>query len=224
MPVVDEAHRESAESIRSLLAEAKVAPRDFRSALSSVPPLQRDAWLDLVFGLDSIPDDDPALPRGCVPYLPCSVDTILRLVEHANVRESDVFVDIGAGVGRAAALVHLLTGAAAIALEIQPGLVRAARELIARLNVQHVAAVEGDAARLAGFLSAGSIFFLYCPFSGERLEQLLDDLEPIARTRAIRVCSVDLPLPPRPWLTIAAPPLDDVAIYRSTLLDGGMTS
>jgi hypothetical protein len=65
------------------------------------------------------------------------------------------------------------------------------------------------------------VFFLYCPFSGGRLEQLLDDLEPIARTRRIRVCTVDLPLPARAWLTLVSPPSLDIAVYRSTLLDRG---
>ena len=208
--------RESAERIRSQLATARITPASFHAAITSVPPEHRDAWLDDVFGLDEIPDDGPALPRGGVPYLPCSVDALLRVIEHADVRSSDVFVDIGSGVGRAAAFVHLLTGAAAIGLEIQPSLVAASRELAARLNGLRVAPIEGDAAVLAGYMMIGSIFFLYCPFSGERLEKVLDDLEPIAYTREIRVCCVDLPLPPRPWLRLASPPSDDVAVYRST--------
>jgi len=209
-------HRESAERIRSLLATSRVTPASFHAAITSVPSEHRDAWLDEVFGLDEILGDDPALPRGCVPYLPCSVDALLRVIEQAEVRHSDVFVDIGSGVGRAAAFVHLLTGAAAIGLEIQPSLVVASRDLAARLNALRVAPIEGDAAVLTGHMMIGSIFFLYCPFSGKRLEKVLDDLEPIARTREIRVCCVDLPLPPRPWLELASPPSEDLAVYRST--------
>ncbi|MBI5494489.1 MAG: hypothetical protein HY904_05635 [Deltaproteobacteria bacterium] len=209
------AHWESAGRIRSLLLAGDAKPEVFRAALTDVAPAERDAWLDAVLGIESIPDDGPALPRGCVPYLPCPVDAILRMVDGAGVQASDVFVDIGSGVGRAAALVHLLTGAAAIGLEIQPDLVRASRDLAARLKAVHFAPIEGDAVRLAGFIMIGTIFFLYCPFSGDRLEKVLDDLEPIARTRPIRVCSVDLPLPPRPWLMPALPPTGDLAVYRS---------
>ena len=218
---VDVTHLESAEWIRSQLANSRVTPDVFRTALMRVPPIERDAWLDHVLGLDSVPDDGPELPRGCVPYMPCSVDALLRMVEEAGVQASDVFVDVGSGVGRAAALVHLLTGAAAIGIEIQPELVHAARELKARLNAERFSPVQGDATRLTGHIATGSIFFLYCPFSGERLEKLLDDLESIARTRTIRICCVDLPLPPRPWLTFAAPPSGDLTVYRSTLLDRG---
>ena len=218
LEAVGDGHRASAERVRSGLAGSGMAPAAFRAALAGVPPAERDAWVDHVFGLEAFVADEPLeLPRGCVPYLPCAVDAILRMIEHAEVRDSDVFVDIGSGVGRVAVLVHLLTGAQAIGLEIQPALVRASRDLAERLRVSRCSAIEGDAALLAGYLAIGSVFFLYCPFSGARLEQLLDDLEPIARTRPLRVCCVDLPLPDRPWLTLVSPPSGDLAIYRSTL-------
>jgi hypothetical protein len=59
------------------------------------------------------------------------------------------------------------------------------------------------------------VFFLYCPFSGARLDKLLTCLEPIAHTRPIRICCVDLPLPPRDWLTLASSPSPALAIYRA---------
>lgn len=213
---MDEMERAGAERIRALLASAPLDPAAFREALLRVPPADRDAWLDLVFGLDGIPDDGPALPRGCTPYLPCSVDALLRLVDDAEVQASDVFVDVGSGVGRAAALVHLLTGASAIGIEVQPELVLASRDLAARLRLSRFSQVLGDAADLAGSIAGGSVFFFYCPFGGDRLEKVVDDLEPIARTRQIRVGCVDLPLPPRPWLTLASAPSRDLTIYRST--------
>ncbi|QSQ22659.1 hypothetical protein JY651_47440 [Pyxidicoccus parkwayensis] len=213
---MEQVHRESAGRMRSLLCNGQSSPAIFRTALTSVPPGERDEWLDLVLGLDTVPDDGPALPRGCVPYMPCPVDAVLRMVEHAQVQPGDVFVDIGSGVGRVAALTHLLSGAAVIGLEIQPDLVRASREMAKRLSLSRLAVVEGDAARLAGDITTGSVFFMYCPFSGERLEQVLDGLESIARTRQLRICCVDLPLPARPWLTLVSPPSGDLDVYRSS--------
>src|SRR4051812_39053024 len=101
-----------------------MAPVSFREALEATPPDQRDSWLDRLLGTD-IPADGPALPPGGVPYLPCQVNVLLRAIDQAAIGPDDVFVDIGAGVGRAAALVHLVTGATAIAVEIQPHLARA---------------------------------------------------------------------------------------------------
>src|SRR4051812_44723319 len=111
---MDRFSRQSAERIRVLLANAELAPAAFRVALIGVSPNDRDAWLDCVLGLDDFSaEDGPELPPGGVAYLPCSVDALLRMIEHAQVQASDVFVDIGSGLGRASLLVHLLTGASA---------------------------------------------------------------------------------------------------------------
>jgi SAM-dependent methyltransferase len=207
----------SAARVRQQIESGRHDPAGFRDALGSVPPAARDAWLDRVLGLGELPGDGPELPAGCVPYLPCAVDTLLHLVEQAAIGASDVFVDVGSGVGRAAALVHLCTGAAAIGIEIQPGLARLARELAARLGTPHLSCIEGDASQLAGRVAEGSVFLLYCPFSGERLVRLLASLEPMARTRVIRLGCVDLPLPPCPWLAPEPPRSPELTVYRSTL-------
>ena len=209
-------HLTSAEAARRSIERGLHDPSAFRAALLGVPVGERDAWVDLVLGLDDLPSDGPALPAGGVPYLPCSVEVLLRVVDEAPVRSTDVFVDVGAGPGRAIALVHLLTGAGAVGLEIQPELVHAAHGLTARLGLSRIRCIEGDAAIVAAFMVVGSVFFLNCPFSGARLAKVLDDLEPIARTRPLRVCCVHLPLPPRSWLTREPGRGDELEIYRSS--------
>lgn len=195
----------------------RAGPKGFRAALAQVPAGQRDAWFDAVCGIEGVPDDDARLPRGCVPYLPCAVATLLDMIDLAEVREADVFVDIGAGIGRAAAFTHLLTGAACIGVEIQPQLARAARRLTERLDLSRVRVLEGDAAELTDHIASGTVFFLYCPFGGQRLGRVLDALEPIARTRPIRVCCVDLPLPSCRWLAQLPTRSPELTVYRSTL-------
>jgi SAM-dependent methyltransferase len=201
--------------MRSLLASGRATPELFRAALTGVSPRDRDAWLDRVLELEELPDDGPALPRGCAPYIPCAVDTLIAAVDYAEVCASDVFVDVGAGLGRAAVTAHLLTGASAIGLEIQPELARAASQLTKAVNTSRVSMVVGDAVELARHITIGSVFFLYCPFGGERLERLLRELEAIARTRPIRVCCVDLPLPRCEWLLPVVVPVGPLAVYKS---------
>lgn len=205
-------------SMRAITERGLVTREAFRLSLEAVPPSERDVWVDRVLGIESFPEDGPELPRGCVPYLPCAVDVLLRMIEEAGVRRADVFVDVGSGLGRAAAVVHLLTWAAAIGLEIQSHLVRTSRTMGARLGLSRFSVIEGDAAELIGLGTIGSVFFLYCPFSGERLAKVMNDLRSIARTRPIRVCCVDLPLPACSWLTPVLPCSGDLAIYRSTLV------
>jgi predicted RNA methylase len=212
-------HERSAETTRWRIQQGLHDPPAFRAALLSVPAALRDEWLDAVLGLGELPDDGPELPRGCVPYLPCAVEVLLRIVDQAPICGSDVFVDVGSGLGRAAMLVHLLSGAGAIGLEVQPALAFASRDLAARLCLSGVSCVNGDATKLTRLMTVGSVFFLYCPFGGERLTQVLADLESIARTRPLRLCAVLLPPLPCPWLTLQGHYAGDLAIYRSTLHD-----
>lgn len=205
----------SADAIRSRIERGEHDREAFRAALSRIPPPDRDAWWDRVLGLGELSEDAADLPRGCVPYFPSSVDVLLRLVERARVTSSDVFIDVGAGVGRAAVLVHLLTGASVIGIEVQSRLVCAAREMAERLALARVAYVEGDAATQPATLAMGTVFFLYCPFSGDRLTSVVGDLDALARTRPIRVCCLDLPLPACGSLVREPSPAPDLAVYRS---------
>src|SRR5690606_25618663 len=68
-------------SMRRLLAAGQVGPAQFRAALTDKAPSERDGWVDAVFGLDALPDDGPELPRGCVPYLPSPVHTLLTMID-----------------------------------------------------------------------------------------------------------------------------------------------
>jgi SAM-dependent methyltransferase len=216
--LVQPALREAADLVRARLLSQGVTPAMFRSALADVPTHEREGWLDLLWDLDELPDDDPNLPRGCVPYLPCSMATVLEAVQQAGVTSSDVFVDIGSGTGRTAFLAHLLTGAACIGIEIQPGLVKAARARADWLDVRRTRFVEGDAAELVRSIAIGTVFFLYCPFGGERLDRVLDGMEDIARTRQIRICCVDMPRFERPWLVRIPSTSVNLDVYRSVAL------
>jgi hypothetical protein len=215
---MDECHVRSVAQVRQRIEAGAHDPRAFRAALLAVPPDKRDAWLDRVLDLGAPPDDGPELPRGCVPYLPCSVDALIEIVDHARVGPSDVFIDVGSGVGRAMTLVHLLTGAAVIGIEIQSRLVRAAQNLTRAVS-SRISTVHGDAVELAGRIMIGSVFFLYCPFSGERLQHVLDELHAVAQTRPIRVCCVELPLPACAWLAAEPAASQRVTVYRSASHD-----
>ena len=212
---MDERMREQVAEVRASIRAGRLAPSQLRGALAALPLTVRDAWLDGVLELGSPPEDGPELPVGGVPYVPCAVHVLQRLVEQARVLPADVFVDIGAGVGRAATLVHLLTGAPSIGIEVQTGLIQAARQLSKRLGLSQVSFVAGDACERPEALARGSVFLLYCPFSGARLRRLLEQLEAIARARTLRVGCVDLPLPPCPWLAPIGAQNGDLVVYRS---------
>ncbi|HYQ04047.1 MAG TPA: methyltransferase domain-containing protein [Polyangiaceae bacterium] len=211
-------YRSAAQRLRSDLREGRVTPATFGAALEEIAPSDRDSWLDVLWNIDQIPPDEPELPRGCVPYLPCTAASVLGAVEHAGVSSSDVFVDVGAGLGRAAVLAHLITGANCIGLEIQTPLVRAAQERAHSLKLTRVQFLQGDATDTIRSITTGTVFFLYCPFSGARLERFLDGLEGVARARPIRVCCVDMPPLEVPWLARVPSTSMSVDVYRSLFL------
>lgn len=192
------------------------SPAQRRAELDAVHPASRDAWLDRLLAIDGLPDDEPSLARGCVPYLPCPVDTILAAIDLAAITSADTFVDLGAGLGRVLALVRLVTGARAIGIELQPALVQRSAALLDAARLGDIAVHHGDAATSLDVAATGTVFFLYCPFSGERLDRALAGLATIAACHPIRVCCVDLPLPRRDWLVpVASPPPGSLVVYRS---------
>jgi len=203
--------------LRSELTEGRVTPAIFSAALAEIPPQARDQWLDLLCDLEEVPVDDAELPRGCVPYLPCAVATVLDAVQRAAVTSDDVFVDVGSGAGRAALLVHLATGASCVGLEIQPALVELAQERADRFRLTNVQFVVGDAADATRVMTPGTVFFLYCPFGGERLQRFLEGLQGVARSRPIRLCCVDMPPLEQRWLTRLPSTSPNLHVYRSRL-------
>ena len=171
-----------------------------------------------MWDLEGIPLDDPDLPRGCVPYLPCPVAAVLDAVDQAGVTSNDVFVDVGSGLGRAALLAHLKTGAGCIGLEIQHTLARTAQGRADWVNLSRVRFLQGDAAEMVRFIPIGTVFFLYCPFGKTRIRHFLEGLEDVAYSRTIRVCCVDMPSLEARWLAPMPSTSSRVDLYRSTFL------
>lgn len=170
-----------------------------------MPFVDRDTWIDEVLGIDA-PPPDIALPRGSVPYVPCAVDDIVAAVLEAPVRPDDELVDIGSGLGRVVMLGHLLSGARARGIEIQPHLVERATARAAELALHDVTFTVGDASAMD---LDGSVFFAYAPCNGAMLERVLERLAEVARRRPIIIATVGVELDV-PWLR--ARPTSSVAL------------
>lgn len=103
----------------------------------------------------------------------------------AQLTTTDVFYDIGSGLGEVAIVVNLLTGARAKGIEIEPGYCAYASAIAADLNVD-VQFINDDA-RTADIADA-TVFFLYRPFRGRMLEEVLARL----RAQGGRIVTYDL--------------------------------
>jgi SAM-dependent methyltransferase len=195
---VDDWLRFRARTARSEIQSGALRGAPLLALLLSVPFIDRDAFVDELLGIDWPPPDIPDLPRGSVPYLPSGVEEILATVLEVPLRKDDDFVDLGAGLGRAAILAHLLSGVRVRGIEIQEPLVRSAKARCIELALEGVSFVHRDAAESD---LDGSIFFLYAPFNGEMLTRVLRRLEQVASRRAIVLCAVELEFRGVSWLS-----------------------
>jgi SAM-dependent methyltransferase len=204
---MDDSLQLTARKARSLRGEQLL------QAILEVPIVDRDAWIDVLLELGELPEDAKELPREAVPYLPCGVAEILAMVRELPLRASDRIVDLGSGLGRVVLLAHLLTGARAHGIELQPQLVDRARALSAARGLEGVTFEAGDA---SGRSLEGTVFFLYAPFSGQMLERALEELHQVAKRHPIAVCAVDLQLDQARWLRARKTSSLALTIYECT--------
>jgi hypothetical protein len=158
------------------------------------------------------------LPREAemVFYQPAPGRVILSLLE--EVRPSDTFYDIGAGLGRVVIMVALLRGVKAKGVENQPAFCDYAARAAASVRAQTAEFVAQDAREAA--LDDGTLFFLYTPFRGSMLHAVLAKLHGVAAQRHIRVCTFGpctLEVAKEPWLALrrGAVVSDELAVFES---------
>ena len=144
-----------------------------------------DAFINGLLLINPLPIETRAREPEMVFYQQTPARIILELVEKAHLTEQDVFYDLGSGLGQVPVLVHLLTGVTAKGVEFEPAYCDYARGSAAALNLSQVEFVNADA-READY-SDGTVFFLYTPFTGKILQEVLEKLRRESQRRMIRV-------------------------------------
>jgi hypothetical protein len=166
--------------------------------LAGHPPAARDAAIETLFGIAQPPATPAVLGESRMPYMPSAIAPIVRAVLDVPITRDDVFVDLGAGLGKVAMAVHLLTGARARGVELQPRLVAAASAQASALNLAGVSFIESDA--LDADLEDATVIFLYLPFTGDVLAGVLQRIEAVARRRQLVLCALGLDLRGADWI------------------------
>lgn len=156
-------------------------------------------------------------PAEMVFYQPTPARHVLDLLERLALDERDVLVDLGSGLGHVPLLAAIGTSARCIGIEREAAYVDCARHSASALNLSRATFVRQDAR--AADVSAGTVFYLYTPFTGAVLRAVLDALRAEAARRPIRVCTFGPCTPAiaaEPWLCAdAAPTADRATIFRS---------
>ncbi|HNB53775.1 MAG TPA: class I SAM-dependent methyltransferase [Anaerolineales bacterium] len=120
-----------------------------------------------------------------VGYQPTPAHIIVELNEKAQFSPDDLFYDLGAGLGQVSLLIHLLSGVAVRGVEVEPAFCQHARACAAELHLSEVSFLQTDA-RMADY-SDGTMFFMYTPFTGKMLEEVLNKLRQVAQLRQIKI-------------------------------------
>ncbi|MEN9936590.1 MAG: hypothetical protein RLZZ387_3169 [Chloroflexota bacterium] len=144
-----------------------------------------DLFVNGLLGIAAIPDEAGAREAEMVSYQQTPARVIFEIVERARLTEADVLYDIGSGLGHVPILVHLLTGARARGVEVEAAYCEAATARTADLGLTGVAFVNTDA-RAADYVE-GTVFYMYTPFTGAILRDVLERLREEARRRPIRL-------------------------------------
>jgi hypothetical protein len=158
---------------------------------SPSPGLGFDYRDELVSGVLQLPEpSEPNLQTSpeMVPYQPTPVRHILHLIAAAAIAEDDVFVDLGSGLGHVPLVVSMVTGARSLGVEVQEAYVASARKCAQSLRLGRVQFIAQDA-RDAD-LSRGTVFYLYSPFKGSILAEVLCALHKESMRRSLKICSL----------------------------------
>lgn len=111
-----------------------------------------------------------------------------RVLRQLRPSGSDIFLDIGCGAGRMVCAAARAGFQSAIGIEIEPEMVAIARQNLRRLREPHAPAVilEADAAQYAIPDEVG-VIFLYNPFGGALLDQVIANIVASVARRPRRV-------------------------------------
>jgi hypothetical protein len=157
------------------------------------------------------------LESEMVSYQPTPARHIFDLIGRTALTERDFLVDLGSGLGHVTLMASICTSASCTGIELEPSYVDCARKSARSLKLNDVRFIQGDAR--AADLSDGTVFYLYTPFIGTILGEVLNSLRHEAVRREIRICTFGpctRVVAEEQWLSVmGALEADRIAIFRS---------
>ena len=121
-------------------------------------------------------------PGQLAPFDPTPRDVVERMLNLASVKSGDILYDLGAGDGRVVITAAKKFGIRAVGYEIDPGLVKLARENVKKQRVEHLVEIRQEDF-LGADLSSASVVTLYLSYDGNLAlrSKLMNELKPGAR-------------------------------------------
>lgn len=132
---------------------------------------------------DTAPSVHPGrLPGQVAPFDPTPQEVVERMLGLAGVKEGDVVYDLGAGDGRIVIAAAKKYGIRGVGFEIDPGLVKLARERVRDEELEHLVEIRQEDF-LTADLSAATVVTLYLSQDGNLAVRaaLMNQLKPGTR-------------------------------------------
>ena len=146
----------------------------------------RDDLVSGVLALDE-PGEAMPLPPEMVFYQPTPARHVFDLIRRTGLGGDDMVVDLGSGLGIVPLLIASSTPAHAVGVECEAAYVEASRRGAQDLGISRVSFECADAREAD--LSRGTWFYLYTPFTGSVMRNVLDALRCEASRRSFGVAT-----------------------------------
>jgi hypothetical protein len=207
------AERYSGIEFKDLINEYVDLNLDYNERQEEIGYDNLDIFMNGLSPFQTMPVQTKDLEPEMVYYQKTPARIVFELVGKSHFRREDVFFDLGSGLGQVAILVNLLAGITAKGVEFEPAFCDYARDCATELNLSNVTFINIDA-RKADY-SEGTIFFMFTPFKGEILQEVLEILRKESLLRKIKIitygpCTAQVAL--QNWLDFATP--EDNNIYK----------
>ncbi|TDW99121.1 class I SAM-dependent methyltransferase [Dinghuibacter silviterrae] len=188
------------------LVDTYVHPRETGTGYDNL-----DLFVNRLLSYRPLPEQTMTLEPDMVYFQKTPARIVFDMVGKINLASEDVFIDLGSGNGQVVLLVHLLTGVHARGIEYDPTLCAYAQDMADSLRLPGVSFDNADVREAD--LSQGTVFFMFTPFTGNLLHNVLERLKGESRHRSIRVitygpCTAKVPggpgtgkVPVGNWLT-----------------------
>jgi len=144
-----------------------------------------DTFINGLLTDQTIPEASLNRESEMVFYQKTPARIIFEMIALARLGANDVFFDLGSGLGQVTILTGLMSQATVKGIEYDPAYCNYANTCALQLNLSNVEFINIDARN--GNYSAGTVFFMYTPFEGKILQDVLEMLQNESRKRAIRI-------------------------------------
>jgi SAM-dependent methyltransferase len=144
-----------------------------------------DLFVNGMLTLPDLPMETRKREPGMVFYQKTPAQIILKLIRLAEFTSQDVFFDLGSGLGQVSMLVNLIGSVKTKGVEFEPAFCAYAKNRSADLQLNDVDFINVDARRAD--YSSGTVFFMYTPFEGRMLLEVLEKLKEESTKRKIKL-------------------------------------